>query len=347
MTVTGHKERIPGVSVVIATLNGQAHLAEQLRSISTQTHKPLEILIGDDGSTDGTMQVIEDFSADTDIPVSVVVNDERLGYGENFMRTATRARGTIIAFADQDDVWLDGRLQRAVEVLESSDVAMWISGWMPVDESLTPIRLRRLRVGFHQRSAAAYPLFVFHGSRMVFWANLLDYLPAEGRPISVYGKGSAHHDEWAFFAACALGGVHLDAEPLMLYRRHAGAVSAQSPSAPSIRWLLSRVGEASITGVTAAAKERAWYFAQRSLAPDCNDVSAQLGNAARYYEGIVPRLIRRCVTRTSPAARDRAGGLARSLFHGDYRLLAQGGFGVFNLLQDVYAVAHPETPRRD
>lgn len=347
MNARPHDVRVPGVSVVIATLNGQAHLAEQLRSISNQTYQPLEILIGDDGSTDSTLEVIKDFESETDIPVSVMLNDQRLGYGENFMRTASRARGTIIAFADQDDVWLDERLERAVQILQSSSVSLWISGWMPVDESLNPIHLRRLRVGFHQRSAAGYPLFVFHGSRMVFRANLLDYLPPDGRPVSVYRKVPAHHDEWAFFAACALGGVHFEPVPMMLYRRHPGAVSAESPSAPSIRWLLSRVGEAPIAGVAEAAEARARYFKQRSLSPECSDVREQLQRAADYYEDIVPRLVRRCVTRSGPTARVRAEGLARSFLHGDYRKLSRGRLGGFNLLQDIYAVGYPETARGD
>lgn len=337
--------RSSGVSVVMATFNGENYIREQLETIADQTVKPLEIVIGDDGSTDQTLQIIEKFEAETDVPISVTVNPSRLGYGENFMMTATRARGTMIAFADQDDVWFPDRLDHAVRALSEPDCKLWMSGWRAVDESLEPVHIRRLRTGFHQKSAAAYPLYVFHGSRMVLDATLIDCLPAAGRPPSVFGDGPAHHDEWAFFAAHALGKVAFEPKPLMFYRRHATAVSSRAPSVPSRRWLLSRQGEPAIRSVTAAAAARGRYLRERAALPECAEVSEQLLTAAGYYDRIVPRLQRRCTTRRHPRAYRRLASLLQGAVSGDYRSLAVGGLGLWNFMQDAYALHEPEPDR--
>src|SRR5947209_2937698 len=91
-------ERLPGVSVVVATFNGERYILTQLRSIADQTVKPTEIIVADDGSEDRTVQVVEGFAAESDIPVHVEVNPQRLGYVENFLRAAARARSRLTAF---------------------------------------------------------------------------------------------------------------------------------------------------------------------------------------------------------------------------------------------------------
>ncbi|MBV9486103.1 MAG: glycosyltransferase [Frankiaceae bacterium] len=332
-------DRVPGVSVAIATLNGARHVREQLDSIAAQTEKPIEILIGDDGSTDDTIAIINDFAATTDIPVHVTINPERLGYGENFMQTASRAHGTLIAFADQDDFWYPGRLAAAARALAEPEPALWVSGWRIVDENLQPLPDRRFHTGFQEKSAAAYPLFVLHGARMVFKGKLLDYMPADGRPETAFGKGPAHHDEWAHFAAHVVGRSVHGSEPLTLYRRHATAVSAEAPSTPSRRWLLGRVGEPPNDGVTGAARSRASYLRVRAEAPECAPVREQMLAAARYYDQIVPRLERRSQTRNGPTRRTRAARMLSGFAHGDYRPLRSGGFGLWILLQDGFALA--------
>jgi hypothetical protein len=330
--------RTLGVSVVIATLNGVRHVEQQLASIVEQTLKPIEIVVGDDGSTDGTVALIRAFAEAVDVPVHVSVNEQRLGYGDNFLRAATRARGSMIAFADQDDIWLPERLATAVEALALPATTLWISGWKSVDEQLVPVRDRMLHTGFAQKSALAYPLHVAHGSRMVVNAKLLDYMPPEGRPVSVFGDGLAHHDEWAVFAAHVVGGIRCDNRPLMLYRRHPHAVSASAPSVPSRRWLLSRDGEPDSHDVTVAARSRAEYLRTRAAAPACSDVRDPMMTAATYYEHLVPLLQRREGVQKEPRRARRAGAVATSLVRRDYRSIAKGGLGLWNLMQDWYAI---------
>lgn len=329
----------PSVSVVIASLDGALHIREQLDSIAGQTVEPLEILVGDDGSTDETLDIVRRFATTTNIPLHLTINDERLGYAENFLRTATAAKGALIAFADQDDVWFPGKLAAAVRAFEAPDLALWVAGWQIVDERLVPVPDRWLHTGFAQRSALAYPMHVAHGARMVFRSNLLTYCPAEGRARSVYGDRPAHHDEWVMFAAHVMGRVDWHPEPLMMYRRHQNAVSAVCPPIPPRRYLLRAEGEALSDGVELAARARSRYLLSRAAAPECQAVKSQLLEGARYYDQLVPRLGRRAVTRMAPERIQRLKGLTASVARGDYRPLSRGGLGVWTLLQDGYGIA--------
>ena len=327
------------VSVVMATYNGERHVAEQLRSILEQSHPPAEIVIGDDGSADRTLEVIDEVAATTAVPIRVTANRRRLGYGENFMQTATRATGDFIAFADQDDSWFPDKLERAVTALQQPDAMLWVGAWTITDETLRPVPSRSIRTGFAQRSALAYPMHVAHGTRMVLDASMLKYLPAERRPVSVYADGLAHQDEWAMFAAHVLGRIIFDARPCMFYRRHPTAVSAEAPDQPSKRWLLSRDGEADDDLVRLAAQDRATYLRRRATVPECIPVRDRLLRAADYYEQLVPRLTRRVSTQNAPGRWSKGASLASAVVHGDHRPLRMGGLGAWNLLQDVYALS--------
>ena len=92
------------MSIALATFNGARFLAEQLASIATQTIVPDEIVVGDDGSSDATLDIIADFAATVPYPVHVERNPTRLGFGLNFLRILGRCAGGVIVLADQDDV---------------------------------------------------------------------------------------------------------------------------------------------------------------------------------------------------------------------------------------------------
>lgn len=104
----------PRVSVAMTTYNGAAHLAEQLASIAAQSVEPDEIIIGDDGSTDRTPEIVERFTATTSIPVAFWPNARRLGSTGNFVETLTRCTGDLVVFSDQDDVWNVDRIEQTV-----------------------------------------------------------------------------------------------------------------------------------------------------------------------------------------------------------------------------------------
>src|SRR3954447_21350143 len=94
----------PEVSVVVATYNGARFLREQLDSILEQTVNDIEIVVNDDCSTDETFEILTSYSSDS--RVRVFRNETRSGALRNFSVAASNARGSYVAFSDQDDIWL-------------------------------------------------------------------------------------------------------------------------------------------------------------------------------------------------------------------------------------------------
>jgi glycosyltransferase involved in cell wall biosynthesis len=323
------------ISVVMASFNGAEHITEQLASITGQTVRPLEIIVGDDGSTDATRERVQEFAATAPVPVTLIENERRLGYPENFLRTALRARGELIAFSDQDDVWLPAKLSRGAAAFEDRSVTLWVHEARIVDEQLRPLPAKRFRTGFAKRAEHANPFHPLHGSHSVFRAELLRYLPPDKRPASVYGDHPAEHDEWIKFAAVALGRVAWDREPLMLYRRHHGALTTTAPVLPRGQ-VLRGLDEQRHVYAIRTARERAVYLRARADAPESAAVRERLLEAAARYDRYAPALTRRLRTRRAKRRLGRARSLAGGVVRGDYRRFGAGGLGTWAFVQDLY-----------
>jgi len=107
--------REPIVSVVTPTFNRAGLLAEAIDSVRQQTYPAWEMLIWDDGSTDGTREVVEGYD-DTRIRYNRGTN-----HGQAFSRNQAMAlaKGEYIAFLDDDDKWLPEKLARQVKIMEA------------------------------------------------------------------------------------------------------------------------------------------------------------------------------------------------------------------------------------
>ncbi|OAI54367.1 hypothetical protein AYO44_03605 [Planctomycetaceae bacterium SCGC AG-212-F19] len=94
----------PLISAVIPVFNGERYLEEAIRSILAQQYQPLELIVVDDGSTDGTRELVQRFST--------VRCDHRphAGIGATRNRGLELAQGELIAFLDADDVWTPEKL---------------------------------------------------------------------------------------------------------------------------------------------------------------------------------------------------------------------------------------------
>ena len=100
------------VSVIICTYNGASYLAGQLDSLLAQTCPPYELVVQDDGSSDGTWEMLEAFrAAHPGLCIRLFRNPERLGYNRNFLSAVQRASGDFIACCDQDDLWHPEKLE--------------------------------------------------------------------------------------------------------------------------------------------------------------------------------------------------------------------------------------------
>ena len=100
------------ISIALCTYNGEKFLREQLDSFSVQTRLPDEVVVGDDCSTDRTVEILEEWAKTAPFRVEIVRNPQNLGYEKNFEQTMLRCTGDVIFPSDQDDVWLPEKLSR-------------------------------------------------------------------------------------------------------------------------------------------------------------------------------------------------------------------------------------------
>lgn len=103
------------VSVVLPTWNREALLARALRSVFSQTAPPGEVLVLDDGSTDGTERLVRD-----EFPGAKYARQENRGVSAARNRGIALANGAWIAFLDSDDEWLPRKLERQLAALRSA-----------------------------------------------------------------------------------------------------------------------------------------------------------------------------------------------------------------------------------
>src|SRR5215470_442947 len=106
----------PKVSVVVKSYNHDAYVGETIQSVLDQSFQDFEIVVTDDGSTDGTPDVIRQF-ADPRIHMQVFEKNRGISIAMN--ETIARARGEFIAILNSDDFALPGRLERQVALLSA------------------------------------------------------------------------------------------------------------------------------------------------------------------------------------------------------------------------------------
>lgn len=118
----------PAISILLTTFNGEAFLAEQLRSILDQRLADFELLIIDDGSTDATGRIVAELAAQ-DARISVLPATGNRGQKQRLRQLVRAARAPLVAIADQDDVWdaeklamLAGRIGEAGLALGRSEL---------------------------------------------------------------------------------------------------------------------------------------------------------------------------------------------------------------------------------
>ena len=107
------------ISVAICTYNGAKYVKQQLDSIINQTLRVNEIVVGDDGSSDDTIGIIEEIRNEyTEIEWNIIINKPGLGCCANFDDTIKRCTGDIIFLSDQDDIWDSKKVESIVKWFE-------------------------------------------------------------------------------------------------------------------------------------------------------------------------------------------------------------------------------------
>jgi len=212
------------ISVAVCTFNGERFLGTQLESIASQDRVPDEVVICDDGSTDGSQEIIRGFAQRSTFPVRFKINERNLGSTKNFEQAISLCHGTIVALADQDDVWYRHKLARIERTfLESSAIVAVFSDADLIDDDSRPLGSRlwptfSFDVAEQRKFASgdALKVLIRHpvvtGAAMAFRWEFFELIA----PIPVEHV----HDSWISFLLAACGRFEIISEPLMQYRQH-------------------------------------------------------------------------------------------------------------------------------
>ncbi|MGC1505534.1 MAG: glycosyltransferase [Sulfitobacter sp.] len=209
------------VTILMGIRNGSDHLAAQLQSISSQSHTNWHLICSDDGSTDGSREIIRDFARNHPDQITLK-SGSCTGFSDNFMsliRDLPREAG-YVSFADQDDIWLPDKVSRGLHDLRrfGPDPALYCgrqSYWYPdTGRQLASPRMIR---PFTLRNALI---------ENVATGNTILLNPAAACLARQAACRTGHvfaHDWWLYLLMTATGHtVYFDnGVPALLYRQHA------------------------------------------------------------------------------------------------------------------------------
>jgi glycosyltransferase involved in cell wall biosynthesis len=214
------------ISVALCTCNGTAYLEEQLGSIAGQTRVPDELVVCDDCSGDGTVDLVRAFAGRASFPVRLHVNEEKLGSTRNFERAISLCAGEIIALCDQDDVWFLDKLARLERCFQDDPgTGLVVSNALLVNERLQPLggslwETIPFPVDEQDRAERGEgPLLL---TRRNFVTGACTAFAASLRELLLPIPRCWIHDGWIGIVAAAVSGCRLIREPLLYYRQHPG-----------------------------------------------------------------------------------------------------------------------------
>lgn len=199
----------PKLSIALATFNGDKYLSSLLESFLSQTHPVDEVIICDDGSTDNTINIINNFrnSHDT-LNLKIFQNHKNLGVAKNFSKTIKLCTGDLIFLADQDDVWEIDKVRVMVSEYTKGLSSYLISDMKVMDSegSIEPFTFSEYLENEHSISRS----YFMNGCAVLADRHfLLSCLPVP--------RGKAH-DSWFAYCARRLKTRLFLPVPLMRYR---------------------------------------------------------------------------------------------------------------------------------
>lgn len=209
------------VSVALCTYNGAKYVDAQLQSILGQSRPPDEIVVCDDGSTDGTLEIVDDYVEEYPDTIRVHQNESTLGVTKNFEKAIRLANGDVIALSDQDDIWDERKLEKQSRVHLETDSHLTFHNSLVVDEGLAEQTTLWDTNDYPGGSADNPQRFfrelllrnVVQGASMTISSDLAD----SAMPI----PESWQHDYYLALIGSITGYCREFDDPLLHYRQHA------------------------------------------------------------------------------------------------------------------------------
>lgn len=226
------------ISVCIATFNGEQYLRQQIDSILPQIGTDDEIVISDDGSTDGTLELLESYQDErirvfhhdaTSIKTTFPLDRPT----HNFENALRHARGDIIFLADQDDVWLEGKVETMLAGLQDASLA--IHDCVVADDCMGNVIHPSYfdYIGIHQGVWKNWVRATYLGCCMAMRKEVA--LKAMPFPKTMVG-----HDLWLGIMADRYFKTKIVRRKLIRYRKHANSKTTSGGKSKNTLWFKIR-----------------------------------------------------------------------------------------------------------
>ena len=209
------------INILMATYNGRRYVAKQVESILNQTYKDFRLIISDDGSTDSTVKILQEYEKN-DSRVEVYSQQENLGIVSNFEFLIGKVRSELFMFADQDDVWEPDKIEKTLEKMNKDNLDLVYTDLEVVDSKLNQIspsywKLKGLdyRIKKYNNFESLYLNNFITGCTMLVkskWINEFMPLPKESKYVL--------HDYWISLIVSQKGKIGYLDEPTLKYRQH-------------------------------------------------------------------------------------------------------------------------------
>ena len=203
------------ISVCIASYNGEKYIGQQLDTILSQLGVDDEVVISDDSSIDSTIEIIKGYN---DRRIKLLLGCKFKSPIFNLENALSVAKGDYIFLADQDDVWMPGKIIKTLEQLRRYDIVVCNGFIVDQDDKVihsSYFKWKGSRSGFFKNLAKNSYL----GCSITFNRKVLN-------SVLPFPKHIIMHDLWIGLIGECVGRVCFMSEPLFSYRRHEGNYTA-------------------------------------------------------------------------------------------------------------------------
>lgn len=213
------------ISVCMASYNGARYIEKQIESILNQLSFGDELIIVDDCSTDDTVEIIKSLKCDY---VRLFENHINMGYVKAFERALSLSKNDYICLTDQDDTWIEGRMNKLYKTMKDKNILLVASNFQIDDPSHNKISFCKLK-SENSRNYFGNIIRIFlgksayYGCSMMINKKLLKYI----LPFPTYIEA---HDLWIAMTANILKSVYHVSDNTLIYRIHENNTSLRKRS---------------------------------------------------------------------------------------------------------------------
>ena len=209
------------VDILLAAYNGEKYIKCQLDSIINQTYKNIRILINDDASTDGTINILKEYEK-KDKRIHVQYNEKNIGYVKNFESLLERVESNYFMLADQDDYWMPEKVEKSLNKIIKENADLVFTDLEAVNENLNIItpsvtKFRKLEKNINMHTD--YKL-VFLQNCGITGCTIITKKDLIKRFIPIPNKKPMVHDWWMALMVGQNGKISYLNEATAKYRQH-------------------------------------------------------------------------------------------------------------------------------